>query len=733
MKLDVNVKSSEGLSPDTVLSSHQYPLNVKRRYKKVKHIGKDEFWTVTEDLSKIRFARFRSSSCKSILSRPNGQEVNVEMRRASMHQSSEEVKYIKEMSTREGRKKIEISRSSDTSFSGSIVDSLCSSDDEGPRKKSSLMRKDSKMKSRSVSRSSACLETNSADGFIEFCINSDVRERFSTSTAERDSINSNARNDRVTVSQEKDAVHSLVKSFSAKVEVSHLLSPSKNECSSKANSNVQSTSIKKMLNSFMKSKSLTSPGGRKLETGEVKSTNMVNITRSRAYQKSLLNDFSNTEKYSDIISEFISRDIQHSGSASSPVHLHGSLKFENRHGVPFFEFKVKCPEDLLVAKTWSVDNAFNWVYTFHSVDARKKSSATGLESHDCGRGSSMVAKMLVSSNLCSEFKDGAFDNSMVTEFVLYDLANLRPSASLQKDSHSDQDSKTLKPSRVGVERETFDLDEKTPAIKNKLRDKLLSGSVDFDDSKSYPWSCTELRPNLEIAAIVLQIPFQKRESFRYMRKSRRSATEHRNPSEHSEIEQSRKSLHEIRGPEQVKVVIPRGNHGLPFDENQGPSHLLDRWRHGGGCDCGGWDMACPLVLLGNPGIQFSEERPLMGNYQTLELFVQGAKESCPTFSMTVVEEGQYAVDFHAQLSTLQAFAICVAILHSTGTFHGTGRQKKQEISQCGSTKMLKEEDQVEFLIDSVNREEKTMSKSKSPKANLRSYVLNPPFSPVARV
>ncbi|XP_054824031.1 uncharacterized protein LOC129322027 [Prosopis cineraria] len=279
MKLDVNVKSSEGLSPDTVLSSHQYPLNVKRRYKKVKHIGKDEFWTVTEDLSKIRFARFRSSSCKSILSRPNGQEVNVEMRRASMHQSSEEV----------------------------------NSDDEGPRKKSSLMRKDSKMKSR---------------------------------------------NDRVTVSQEKDAVHSLVKSFSAKVEVSHLLSPSKNECSSKANSNVQSTSIKKMLNSFMKSKSLT-------------------------------------KKYSDIISEFISRDIQHSGSASSPVHLHGSLKFENRHGVPFFEFKVKCPEDLLVAKTWSVDNAFNWVYTFHSVDARKKSSATGLESHDCGRGSSMVAKMLV--------------------------------------------------------------------------------------------------------------------------------------------------------------------------------------------------------------------------------------------------------------------------------------------------------------------------------------------------
>ncbi|XP_028767474.1 uncharacterized protein LOC114725156 [Neltuma alba] len=266
-----------------------------------------------------------------------------------------------------------------------------------------------------------------------------------------------------------------------------------------------------------------------------------------------------------------------------------------------------------------VDNTSNWAYTFHSIDGRKKSSAIGLGSHDCDRVSSMVAQMLVASNLCSEFKDGAFDNSMVTEFVLYDLANSRPSASLQKDSPCDQDSKTLKPSHVG--RETFELDEKTPAIKNKLQDKLLFGSVDFNDSKSYPLLCSELRQNLEIAAIVLQIPFHKRESFRHTRKSR-GAREHRNRSDHSEIEQRRKGLHESRGPEQVKVVIPKGNHGLPIDENQGPSRLLDRWRHGGGCDCGGWDMACPLVLLGNPGVQFSEDRSLMENYQTLELFVQ---------------------------------------------------------------------------------------------------------------
>ncbi|PWA62209.1 hypothetical protein CTI12_AA362490 [Artemisia annua] len=56
-------------------------------------------------------------------------------------------------------------------------------------------------------------------------------------------------------------------------------------------------------------------------------------------------------------------------------------------------------------------------------------------------------------------------------------------------------------------------------------------------------------------------------------------------------------------PTTVSVVISSGNHGLPSDESHGPSPLLDRWRLGGGCDCGGWDMGCPLIVLGNPNIQ----------------------------------------------------------------------------------------------------------------------------------
>ena len=606
-ELVINDKSSVGLSPNTVLPSHQYCLNVKERSKKGKPTAKDDFLTLKGDFAGIKLARFRSSSCKSLLSRPHGLEGNIEMRRGSMYQSSEEVKSIKKMGMG-GREKIEISWRSDTSFSGSIVDSLCGSDDKGSEQRCSEISQDSNLGSLSVSRSWACMEPNSPNGFIEICTSSDVRRKNSTAVDGGDFISLKFRSDKDVDSLfdgnsplEKDTVHSLQKSVSAKVEVSHLLlSPSESDFSSRASPKVGFNLITKRMNQFTKSKSLRSPlrssMSHKLENNEVKSNETANITRSRTYQKSLLRDLSNTAKQSDIISEFISREIQYSGIASSPVHLHGNLKLENKHGVPFFEFKVKCPEDVFVAKTWRTGNGFNWVYTFHSIENRKKSSAsaTGLESHDFEKDSSVVAQMLVSSNLCSEQESRVFDNSMVTEFVLYDFTHSRQSVSRETKSFCEQDA------------------SKTP-----------SSNIEFDNSNSYPLLSTKSYSNLETAAIVLQIPFSRRESLKYRRGDRISAKEHSNISDLSAaVDQGRKSLHASKFQEQVKVVIPTGNHGLPNAESHGPSSLLDRLRQGGGCDCGGWDMACPLILLGNPSVQFAEDRPLMGEYQPLELFVQ---------------------------------------------------------------------------------------------------------------
>ncbi|XP_047166015.1 uncharacterized protein LOC124835166 [Vigna umbellata] len=712
LELDLDDKSSVGLSPNTVLPSHQYCVNVKKISKKGKPSGKDEFFTLKEGFAEIKFARFRSSSCKNHLTKPHGLEGNIETRPTSMYRSSEEVKSRKKMGTMvEGRKKIEISRRSDASFSGSIVDSLCGSDDEGSG-------------------------VRSPDSFIEICINSDVKNKNSTTARGRDSTNLKPRSDKVADSVingnccvEKDTVYSLQKSFSAKAEVSHLPSPLGSDCSSSASPKVQFIHSRKRLNHFTKSKSLRSPVSQVPESNDIKSNEKANIARNRTYQKSLLNDLSKTGKHSDIISEFINREIQYSGIASSPVHLHGNLKFENKHGVPFFEFKVKCPEDVFVAKTWRTGNAFNWVYTFHSIDNRKKSNATGLGYHDFDKDSSTVAQMLVSGNLCSELEGKVFDNSMVSEFVLYDFTHSRQSVSHEKKSFSEPDaSKTLKASHIGWKEETMGLDENR-AVKNKPQDKSPLSNVEFNDLSSFPCSSAECHSNLEIAAIVLQIPFSKRESLKYKRGDIMSGKEHSNIRDLS-AEIDKKSLHHSKIQEQVKVVIPTGNHGLPNAESQGPSSLLDRLRHGGGCDCGGWDMACPLILLGNPSIQFAEDCPLFEEHQPLELFVQGAKGSSPTFSMTRIEEGHYAVDFHAQLSALQAFSICVAILHGTSASSSGGHEKNQQSSQCSSLKMLLEED-ADFIFKSVTTEKKT--RCKNPKVAPRSYVLNPPFSPIARV
>jgi len=100
--------------------------------------------------------------------------------------------------------------------------------------------------------------------------------------------------------------------------------------------------------------------------------------------------------------------------------------------------------------------------------------------------------------------------------------------------------------------------------------------------------------------------------------------------------------------------------------------------------------------------------------------------------MTLVEEGLYAVDFHAKLSSLQAFSICVAILHGTSAFSAKAEHaKNHRFSQCSSLNTLIEEE-VELFIKSVITEEKR-TVSNIHKGIHRPSILNPPFSPIGRV
>ena len=627
MELDCEKNCTVGLSPNTVLPSQQNCSYTGKRSTKGRLSRKDELLILKEDFREISFSRYRSVSCKNIPSGPVTKECNAEVKRGSVYQSSKEVRKMKKMGTMEGRKKIEVSRNSDISFS--IVDSLCSSDEESPKRRSPGISFDSCSRMPSVSK--PYVEPHPSDGFIDICLNPVTRGNNSAeSLGAGASMDSNMRSEPVVgpLSSsndllERDAVRTLHKSVSAKVELPPSPSQSESDYSSKASSNSKPrfSPIRKMFDPFMKSKSLRSPLSYAVEPGEVKTTGLINARTNKTYRKSLLQDFSDRAQDSGYESQFIKSNNQ-SLSSCSPVHLHGYLKLENKHGLPFFEFSLKCPEDVFVAKTWKAKDAFNWVYTFHSIDGGKKSNAGRWGLFDNDKDSSMVGQMQVSCYLCSELKEGVFDNSMVTEFVLFDIAHAKLSVTAQENLNCTLDSdKVSKGSDQGLAGETLESENRTLPGEVKVQQKHVSNNGEFNHSNPHPWTPANLHPSLEIAAIVMQTAFEKRESLKYRRGDKSEKT-HKNLLNLSMTEHRKQDLSDGRTLDKVKVVIPAGNHGLPSDKTGTPSSLLKRWRLGGDCDCGGWDMACPLTVLGNPHFQCANSQSLVENQLPMELFVQ---------------------------------------------------------------------------------------------------------------
>lgn len=93
-------------------------------------------------------------------------------------------------------------------------------------------------------------------------------------------------------------------------------------------------------------------------------------------------------------------------------------------------------------------------------------------------------------------------------------------------------------------------------------------------------------------------------------------------------------------------------------------------------------------------------------------------------------KGQYSVDFHARLSTLQAFSICIALLHVSEASLAVGHEKNKQRLYSDSLKLLLEEE-VRHLIEAVAVEDKR--KSKKVEQIPPSFFLDPPFSPMGRV
>ncbi|KAG7607680.1 hypothetical protein ISN44_As05g000040 [Arabidopsis suecica] len=118
--------------------------------------------------------------------------------------------------------------------------------------------------------------------------------------------------------------------------------------------------------------------------------------------------------------------------------------------------------------------------------------------------------------------------------------------------------------------------------------------------------------------------------------------------------------------EETSVIIPGGVHSFP--EKGAPSPLISRWRSGGLCDCGGWDVGCKLHVLSNKTV-------LHKFNQSFTLFDQEVSEqdSSPALSMTELKTGIYRVEFGSFVSPLQAFFVCVTVLTCASKAKTTGK------------------------------------------------------------
>ncbi|XP_047083264.1 uncharacterized protein LOC124694311 [Lolium rigidum] len=489
------------------------------------------------------------------------------------------------------------------------------------------------------------------------------------------------------------------KPVSAKTSAADGTSPS--VCVQHATENIgkaRSSPFKKMLNPIMKSKSVRSPS---VAEKEYSSSTAVPVSRKiGAPRKSLLSDFSRTERSQASCCQ-PNGESQLTAAALSPAHLRAVLKFDSKNGIPFYEFCVEGPEESISARSWESGSELNRIYTFHS--GGKRGSTAGRSSKDERRCSPpTVGQMHVSSYLCSEVaKDGTLNNSVNTEFVLYDIAHARRSFAAEEKT---QCTETTQPKTCGVVDKSFCGDY--PHQIN-LIDHQHNARNNSEVSTSRPWSEEDLYPHLEIAATVIQIPFNKAKS---------------------------KELDNGSSTGTIKVVTPSGLHGLSNDNDASPSPLLDRWRYGGGCDCGGWDMACPLVVFENAYDDNWVDSATKESKHPMELLVQGSKEELPALSMKANGKGQLLVDFHARLSALQAFSVCISLLHCSEASTAIIIEKGKHKLYSSSLKMLLE-GEVMHLIEAVTAEEKKKQKTMREKAppSVALDPRHPPFSPLGRV
>ncbi|TYK17344.1 uncharacterized protein E5676_scaffold434G001990 [Cucumis melo var. makuwa] len=413
------------------------------------------------------------------------------------------------------------------------------------------------------------------------------------------------------------------------------------------------------IKGFTGSNLMDSPGG-----VEISSLKNLNNAKPESHQDE--SDAANERFFSTPSRNSLCSDQSSSGSASTLL-CQGMLQFTWKDGNPYFIFSVDDEKEVYVASSSKVtsanNNALDYVYLFCSAKS-------GLKDHEVRNSRPcIVGKMTVSTSygVCP-------NNSKIadTEFVLFggiensDL-EINPSNTVLKKNKvfPRKVAEVFRTSNSSKQRSTPNLN-RSGAMKDSCPWEPNSDKLNSSDDLV---CARDLPPNLELAAIVVRDHLPEDRGSRVggwgLKFLKQAKAKQRNNSLDTSVQADCCVRNSGKCSTSMDILIPAGLHGGPRTRNGGPSTLKERWKSGGVCDCGGWDIGCPLTILEGQSVNDDTLRQAdMQECRAFNIHAKGYENGPPTLRMVNIREGLYFVHFQPKLSSLQCFSIAVAIVHS---------------------------------------------------------------------
>ncbi|KAL4590997.1 hypothetical protein LXL04_003945 [Taraxacum kok-saghyz] len=354
------------------------------------------------------------------------------------------------------------------------------------------------------------------------------------------------------------------------------------------------------------------------------STSMINLLNSPLLCPPEVKQSSTFSHHPSSSSSSSSLSSSSSSSSSSNSYSQGMLHCSWNNGFPHYVFSVEDQKEVYttnLSKVESIkDEGLDYVYMFHDHD------------------SDLVAKMKVSTS----FTFCPLGTQIIeTQFILC-ATNEGPTSN-----------PTAKKTKA-LSKKMTDIFRNRNRTCSKIDETFAIEEGDSNVSPELSFPC-----NLETVAIVVKDHVKKVEAAGWGLKFLKEGGG-------GDLVGCQVCGRNSKHCSSMDVIVPAGIHGGPKVKNGGPCSLVERWRNGGSCDCGGWDIGCPITVL-NAGLNNKDglyQAGVFGKSNSFELFTQGCKQSPPVIEVTNIHDGLYYIHFQSTLSALQSLSIAVAIIHS---------------------------------------------------------------------